>query len=131
MLNLLSFKTPTIVVVLFISACGLNAPREPSIEKIKEDLIGKTIGNPFFDSWTFRSLSEIESIKIVDKHKGENIIEYQTDAILRSIRGGSYEGRRYTASLGIVYRLDGNQWTMISLTAGGNGVTDAYREIQK
>ena len=123
-----ALKALAVSVGIFVSACGINGPGEPSIEKIKGDLVGKSLGNPFLGKhWPIRSLSEVESMEVVDKRKGENIIEYKLDAILKSIKGGQYEGKRYTSSLDIVYRYENNQWTMVSLTPG----KDVYTEIRK
>jgi hypothetical protein len=74
---------------------------EPDIEKIKNDLIGKSI-----TGWQFNYLSEIKSANISNTTRGTDRIEYQIDMDLRSTSGQN----SHEAQIMATYVLGNEGW---------------------
>jgi hypothetical protein len=93
-----------------LSACGFS----PNEEKIKGDLIGRTITTggegPFTRHWRFDSLSEFESFSIVDKKSSGDIIEYTVQLTVNDHKGDMRSG-----TCKIVYRKESGEWKIANV----------------
>lgn len=95
-----------LVVIVFTGGC--SAPGEPDVERIQADLIGQPIANPSegSDGVTFESLSQFQKITINNKNGQRNLIEYDV----------SISGDRCNVRIVVVYRKEGDNWKLISVT---------------
>jgi hypothetical protein len=75
---------------------------EPDIERIKSDLIGKTI-----PGWSFQNLSEISQARISNTSSGSNVIEYTLDLKLNDLGNGS----KHDARIIVTYVQQLNGWS--------------------
>ncbi len=61
---------------IFLTGCN-TVPSKPDIDRIKSDLIGRTVDSPDYPiSWQFKDLSEFEEVTIYNEHTADDVIEY-------------------------------------------------------
>lgn len=91
------------------AACHLISP-EPGIEQIKSDLVGETISRGEM-SWYFAALSEFKEIKIVDKIREGDTIEYNLTLELQDV----FTEKMHTAEILLIYKRSGTSWDLFSI----------------
>lgn len=106
----------------FCQKCGNKLPKgtadtktsktkgTPGVDKIKADLIGRTMGGLL--GWKFASLSEFEDVAIDSEKTVGDILEYGVGMRLKDARSGT----RYRAEAIVVYRKTDDKWQFASVS---------------
>ena len=88
----------------------------PDVPRIKGDLIGQTVRGGLLAKYTFDSLDEIVSLKVLEKQSAGDRAEFKLDAVLRKEAGST---KRCFAVLRAAYQRAGADaaWTFASVKA--------------
>ncbi len=88
---------------LSVAINEMNTIQDPDVDRMKDDLIGKTI-----PGWIFEYLAEFQDFQIIEKWAGPKRIEYDANITLKS----SNDTALYYANVRIIYQktMDDKAW---------------------
>lgn len=97
--------------ILILNSCT----KEPDIDTIKGDLIGKHLSIKDCEDcrdrgWTFSSLSDIEAFVVLDKKRKGDILEFNTKLTIK----------HSLISANILYRKESGKWKLILIQSKAN-----------
>jgi hypothetical protein len=99
------------LAAIFLTGCN-TIPPKPDIDRIKSDLIGRTVDSPDYPiSWQFKDLSEFEEVTIYGEHMENNVIEYYLILKLRDMD----TNEKYLAEIFFLYKIGKNGWEVFDL----------------
>lgn len=94
-------------------ACLTGCTRpEINEDRLKSDLLGRTMGSIVEGGWRFSSLSEFRDLWIVERRSENNIIELDIGMALQD----QQSERIYAAGATVVYRDGENGWSLVSVS---------------
>lgn len=104
-------KVLPILLTLSVVAMGCTFQSEPTVDRIKVDLIGHTLTASGLTVWEFAALSEYEQVDIKGKQALENAIEYDVSMQLVDIASKTH----FSATALVIYKLNNGKWEIVSV----------------